>query len=592
MLATLLVGTRLSFGQASGSPHEVAQRVADRLVSETKFDFKAILQHGDQEGFYVVDFFDAFGPSQNGLYYGGTLLRVDSTASDDDLSDLALGISHSAGALKIRIDDEPVFSGVRRTDGALRHLDYDLIRADTTIALHLDRGPHRMRIKFVPSGDAAVLDLGLVRAGSDISFEHAEFSAPGLAGAPEAVRFVVIGPFDARDQGIDTEAGPDHEWLNLTVDYDGLGGRAVRWDIPRIHLIRDHPEKLDYSDWRYFSGTFLDALYSVSDVFDDLDYSDYIERHLDFFLDHRDLIAAERREYNLIESAFGHYFRASLLDDMGMQAVPFADRRLRTGSGVPPDRDLELVKRIAEFVYSKARRLRDGTFARLNPDSLTVWADDLFMGSIILVRAAQLLDRPEYREEAVRQVELMDRHLRDPATGLYWHGWFARTGMHSSSKWGRANGWTMMAKTELLLNLDPGSRGFDSVLELFRRQAAALLAVQSADGRWHQVLDNPDTYLETSATAMFVRAFAEGIRNGWLPKEEYLEAVRRGWDALARQIRDDGTVEGIVRGTPIFYSDEAYNEHPTRLNDPRGLGAVLYAAAAVQKLNRAMEDLD
>jgi rhamnogalacturonyl hydrolase YesR len=99
------------------------------------------------------------------------------------------------------------------------------------------------------------------------------------------------------------------------------------------------------------------------------------------------------------------------------------------------------------------------------------------------------------------------------------------------------------------------------------------------------VLDNPDTYLETSATAMFIRAFAEGIRNGWLPAEEYVDAVRRGWDALTRQVRDDGMVEGIVRGTPIFYSDEEYDSHPVRLNDPRGLGAVLHAAVAVDRLD-------
>jgi rhamnogalacturonyl hydrolase YesR len=593
MFVALLAGACPSFAQSTDFPRDVAVRVADRLVAETRFDFKPILQRGKQEGFYVVDFFDTFGSSEEGLYYAGTLLEIDSTVSDNDLSDLALGISHSTGALQIRIDDEPVFFDATARDGSLRNLDYDLIRPDTTVPLQLGRGSHRVRIKFEPTGDSAVLDLGLVHAGSEISFEHAELSAPGLANAPESIRFLVIGPFDAGEHGIETEAGPDREWLNLTVDYDGLNGKPVRWDIPRVHLIRDHPEHLDYSDWRYFSGTFLDALYSVSDTFDNLDCTVYINRHLDFFLDHRDVIAAERKDYHLIQSAFGHYFRASLLDDMGMQAVPFADRLLRARSvpGASADgRDLELVKHIADYVYARARRLQDGTFARLNPDSLTVWADDMFVGSIILIRAARLLRRPEYRAEAVRQVLLIHQHLSDPESGLYWHGWFARTDRHSSSKWGRANGWTMMAKTELLLNLDPKNPDYQKVLKLFQNHAAALLKVQSPGGRWHQVLDNPDTYLETSATAMFVRAFAEGIRNGWLPRNEYLEATQRGWKAVAGQVRDDGMVEGIVRGTPIFYSDDEYENQPTRLNDPRGLGAVLYAAASMEKLDRWLND--
>jgi rhamnogalacturonyl hydrolase YesR len=142
----------------------------------------------------------------------------------------------------------------------------------------------------------------------------------------------------------------------------------------------------------------------------------------------------------------------------------------------------------------------------------------------------------------------------------------------------------MMAKTELLLDMPVDHPQREALLDAFRNHAEGLLSVQSADGRWHQVLDNPDTYLETSCTAMFTRAFAEGVTNGWLPEEEFMEAAERGWSAVANQIRPDGRVEGIVRGTPIFYSDMEYNDHPTRLNDPRGLGAVLYAAASIKRL--------
>jgi len=579
--------------QPGDSPREIAARVADRIVAETIFDFKPALQPGVQEGFYTIDFFDTFGTERHGLYYARTVLVVDSAASGDDLSGLALGITHSAGALEVTVGAHIVYSGVRSIDGTIHHLDYALVRPDTVVSVLLPYGAHRVSVKFTPSGPAAVVRVGLVNEHSELAFEHAHLEAPALDGAPESVRFLVIGPFDAGASGIDTMAGPDSTWLDFRTEYRGLENRVVRWDIPRLHLVRDHPERLDYSDWRYFSGTFLDAMFAVSDRFEGLDYSDYVNRHLQFFLEKRGVIAAERNDYNLIESAFGHYFRGSLLDDVGMQAVPFADRLLdqkrRGGSIGDDDAGLEIVKSVAAYVYEDARRLPDGTFARLNPDSLTVWADDLFMGSIILIRAAELLDRPEYLDVAVRQVTLMHRHLEDADSGLYWHGGFARTGEPSSSKWARANGWTMMAKTELLLNLDPDSPDFRRALTPFQSHAAALLRVQSDGGRWHQVLDNPETYLETSATAMFVRAFAEGIRNGWLPKEPYIEAVRKGWSALGHQVRDDGMVEGIVRGTPILYSDEEYNRHPTRLNDPRGLGAVLHAAVAVDRLNEWLE---
>ncbi len=569
---------------AQDSPEDLARRVADRIVMETVFDFKPALPHGNQEGFYAIDFFDSLTEMIGGQYFARSILVVDSTSSDD----LAIGLSHSPGSVRISLGDEVMYEGQSAQEPTLRHLDYALVRPNLSIPLHVSPGEHRLSVKFIPAGPEAVVFIGLIHLGSELAFEHARLEAPAIADALDAIRFLLVGPFAPNTLGIDSIVGPDTTWLDLSVDYLGANDRPIRWDVPRVHLVRDHPEKLDYSDWRYFSGTFLDAMNTVTRHFDDLDYGEYINRHMDFFLTHRDLIARERETYHLIESAFGHYFRFSLLDDMAMQTVPFANRLLavppsRRGSDTP---DLLLVRRVVDYIFSKARRLPDGTFARLNPDSLTVWADDMFMGSVILSRASELYDDGKYIHEAARQALLIHEHLVDRESGLYWHGWFERTQKHSSSKWGRANGWTMMAKTELLLNLDRGDPDFDAVLAIFQSHAAALLRVQSEDGRWHQVLDNPDTYLETSATAMFVRAFAEGIRNGWLPKENYLEAVRKGWTALSRQVRDDGFVEGIVRGTPIFYSDDEYNEHPTRLNDPRGLGAVLYAAVSVDRMNR------
>ncbi|MEM1128748.1 MAG: DUF4861 family protein, partial [Bacteroidota bacterium] len=217
---------------------------------------------------------------------------------------------------------------------------------------------------------------------------------------------------------------------------------------------------------------------------------------------------------------------------------------------------------------------------------------DLFMAGILLSRAALHLDGPSamaagtsaYLEEVIDQTLAMDRYLRDPASNVYHHGYFASTGEPSSSRWGRANGWTMLAKTQFLQVIPPSNPRYDEVLAVFQRHAAGLLALQAADGRWHQVLDNPDTFLETTATAAFTYAFATGIAQGWLPADDYREAVELGWAAIARQVRPDGTVDGIVPGTPIYFNDDQYQNRGPRVHDPRGLGAVLYAASAVHQL--------
>lgn len=64
---------------------------------------------------------------------------------------------------------------------------------------------------------------------------------------------------------------------------------------------------------------------------------------------------------------------------------------------------------------------------------------------------------------------------------------------HSSSKWARANGWTMMAKTDALLALNKSHEKHTTLLKVFRSHTQGLLKLQSGGGRRHQVLDNPET---------------------------------------------------------------------------------------------------
>src|SRR5690606_27417831 len=290
------------------------------------------------------------------------------------------------------------------------------------------------------------------------------------------------------------------------------------WKLPQQHLVSTIDDRLAYSDWRYFTGTFLDAMFRVQDAFPNQDYSEYLNEHLNFFLANRDVIAAERNRLNLRESAYGHYFRYRLLDDVGMQAVPYLERYRRSLTGemeAHPD-DSSLVGAIVDHIENHSDRLPDGTFARLTPDSMTVWADDLFMGSVILSRSSSVFGRPELIDVVANQIILFDQHLKDQESGLYWHGWFNTTQTPSSSKWARANGWTMIAKMFALEVMTDDHPKRDEVLRIFIDHATALKNVQSADGRYHQILDNPDTYLETSATAMFTAAFATGVHNGWL----------------------------------------------------------------------------
>lgn len=567
------------------SPYEIAKKIGDRLVRETIFSFVPAQSKSIQEGAYYIDFFNCFSTSPGSIYYAHSHIIFDSEVWEQEV---LVGISHSPGELLIRIDGAEIYRKKSHTPAHVKPLDYDIVKYESVIPIIINNQTSEILIKMIPSGNnEARVYIGFINPDGRQRRDIALSPVTDL-GLPQSVSFLAIGPFGALREGIDTIQPPDTADVKPRKPYDGLGGREIFWDLPRIHLISELPHPLDYADWRYFTGTFLDALDEVSRMFPELNYYEYIDEHIDFFLNNYQSIQAERSAYGLLRTPFGHYFRFSLLDDVGMQGVPFIERLYRfqkySDIDIRETSEWNIVERIADHIMNDALRLEDGTFCRINPDSMTVWADDLFMGTVFLIRLSKLTGDDSYIEEAIKQTLLFDSYLQDIESGLYWHGWFTRNKTPSSSKWARANGWIMMAKTELLHALPDHHPSYEKIISGFRKQAEGIRKIQSKDGRWHQVLDNSETYLETSATAMFVRAFADGIGKGWLTDDVFRGSAERGWYAVTKQVRDDGMVEGIVRGTPIMFSDEEYNNHPTRLNDPRGLGAVLYAAAAMNRL--------
>ena len=89
---------------------------------------------------------------------------------------------------------------------------------------------------------------------------------------------------------------------------------------------------------------------------------------------------------------------------------------------------------------------------------------------------------------------------------------------------------------------------------------------------------NGTTYLETSASAMFVYGMAE-CRNQKLMDVPHEEALRKAWIGLAAQVDAEGRVIGVSEGTGTHGGDH-YRDR--RLGTYTwGTGAMLLAAAAL-----------
>ncbi|HVS52816.1 MAG TPA: glycoside hydrolase family 88 protein [Opitutaceae bacterium] len=264
------------------------------------------------------------------------------------------------------------------------------------------------------------------------------------------------------------------------------------------------------------------------------------------------------------------------LDDSGSMGAALikAQRAGIVGTDLRP-----LIDPLVDWIANKQFRFPDGTLARNRPYANTLWLDDLFMGVPALAQMGKLTGDRKYFDDAVKQVLQFSERMFVKEKGLFMHGWVQEMDDHPAFYWGRANGWAIMTMSEVLDVLPEDHPGRAKILELYRAHVHGLAACQSADGLWHQLLDRSDTYLETSASAIFVYAIAHGINRGWIGAPAHGAMAILGWNAVAKKINDKGQVEGTCVGTDMGFEPTFYSFRPTSVMAAHGYGPVLLAGA-------------
>ena len=239
-----------------------------------------------------------------------------------------------------------------------------------------------------------------------------------------------------------------------------------------------------------------------------------------------------------------------------------------------------------QFITTSQFRFADGTLARNRPLANALWLDDLYMSVPALAQMGALTGDRKYFDDAVRQITQFSSRMFVPETGLYRHGWVQDMDPHPAFYWARANGWAVVAMAELLSVLPEDHPGRAAVLAQYRAHVAGLTALQSGAGLWHQLLNRNDSYLETSASAMYVYAIARGINRGWLEPLAYGPTVSLGWNAVAQKVNAQGQVEGTCIGTGMGFDPAFYYYRPTSVFAAHGYGPVLLAGAEMIELRR------
>ena len=268
------------------------------------------------------------------------------------------------------------------------------------------------------------------------------------------------------------------------------------------------------------------------------------------------------------------------LDDCGSMCAALIRARL---AHLGPDL-MPIIENWSAYVAKKQFRLGDGTLARQRPQAVSLWADDAYMGIAPLAQMGRLTGDRAWFDDAVKNVLGMSSRLFNPRLQIFTHGWNANNPDAPQFYWARANGWIVVALCDLLDVLPKDHPGREPVLAQLRASLRGIAQFQSGRGLWHQMLDRNDSYLETSASAMFTYGIAHAINQGWISPTTWGSIAQLGWVGVSTRINAQGQVEGTCVGT-TFASDQAYYyNRPASVNALHGYGPVLLAGAEMIKL--------
>jgi len=193
-----------------------------------------------------------------------------------------------------------------------------------------------------------------------------------------------------------------------------------------------------------------------------------------------------------------------------------------------------------------------------------MWDDTLMMTVLPLAKIGKLLGRQAYVDEAVYQFLLHVENLMDRETGLWFHGWNYE-GCHNfaNARWARGNSWVTIVIPDFLELMDwperhPVRRYLTQVLE---RQAAALAACQDESGLWHTLLDDPDSYLEASATAGFACGLLKAVRKRYIGKA-YAAVAEKAIKGVVANVSPQGELLQVSFGTGMGSDLDFYRQIP------------------------------
>ena len=202
------------------------------------------------------------------------------------------------------------------------------------------------------------------------------------------------------------------------------------------------------------------------------------------------------------------------------------------------------VKRMLDFLLYKAPRTTDGIIYHNYIENM-IWVDAFYMAPPFLAISG-------HPEEAVKQIYGYRKILLNPEKNLYYHIWDQDRQMYERKLfWGVGNGWAAAGMTRVILALPDSMIKEKKLIAGFIKEVVdGCIKYLRNDGLFHNILDDPSTFIETNTSQMLAYTIFRGIKGGWLDNS-YLKYATRMRKAAHKKVDAFGLVQGVC-GAPNF----------------------------------------
>lgn len=339
--------------------------------------------------------------------------------------------------------------------------------------------------------------------------------------------------------------------------------------------------------WTYTNGLVLLSIFKVGEQSGNQAYFEYAKSYADTMINDK----GEIRDYDLEDFNIDNVNPGKLLFQLYKKT---GDERYK----------IALTTLRKQLLWQP--RTSEGGFWHKLIYPWQMWLDGLYMGSPFYAEYGATFNEPAVFDDVAKQFILMEKHARDPKTGLLYHGWDEsktqpwanpETG-NSPCFWGRAMGWYSMALVDALDFFPKDHPQRAEMVAILRRTADTFVKYQDTKtGLWYQVLDQgkrEGNYLEATVSSMFVYAMVKGVNQGYL-SEEFLDDAKKGYQGLLDhliEVEPNGEVHlhkccavAGLGGKP--YRDgsyEYYVNEEVRSNDTKATGPFILASLEFEKL--------